>query len=53
MYLEAYDVVLIETLWNVKSCQGSGSDCQLPVLIETLWNVKITFAKSLRDMLLY
>ena len=33
-------VVLIETLWNVKSGSTDIKVCSYEVLIETLWNVK-------------
>ena len=33
-------LVLIETLWNVKSGKAPGFDPGRGVLIETLWNVK-------------
>ena len=32
--------VLIETLWNVKTCKDFKSSVVQAVLIETLWNVK-------------
>ena len=32
--------VLIETLWNVKSCRTASAVGKEKVLIETLWNVK-------------
>ena len=33
--------VLIETLWNVKSCRTASAVGKEKVLIETLWNVKL------------
>ena len=35
------DVVLIETLWNVKSDMAELMAGEEAVLIETLWNVKV------------
>ena len=34
------NIVLIETLWNVKEVHTQGANGTLLVLIETLWNVK-------------
>ena len=33
-------LVLIETYWNVKNCQGTPFGVGAQVLIETYWNVK-------------
>ena len=35
-----YELVLIETLWNVKNTYYGGCNGYNNVLIETLWNVK-------------
>ena len=37
---ESIDIVLIETLWNVKEINGFVIMALVGVLIETLWNVK-------------
>ena len=38
--LTSADIVLIETLWNVKNSIRKLSTYLMEVLIETLWNVK-------------
>ena len=43
-----FRVVLIETLWNVKTANAIASIADLDVLIETLWNVKFLQLSLLR-----
>ena len=42
------DVVLIETLWNVKESVWNEINGKAQVLIETLWNVKLLTPVQLR-----
>ena len=44
--LQAFRLVLIETLWNVKDFNFSMFRDPVFVLIETLWNVKMNSKKS-------
>ena len=39
-------IVLIETLWNVKSGRKDTIETAVAVLIETLWNVKTLFGEE-------
>ena len=41
------DLVLIETLWNVKKSKPKTNNILTDVLIETLWNVKVLTGHSL------
>ena len=46
-------IVLIETLWNVKSAVHPVGCYYFTVLIETLWNVKISFRDDGIDLTMY
>ena len=48
LFVFAGIVVLIETLWNVKSATTSVSKSIVFVLIETLWNVKTADGRTER-----
>ena len=44
--MSSFNIVLIETLWNVKEFAAWNDDFVLLVLIETLWNVKLALLVS-------
>ena len=46
-------LVLIETLWNVKTNSPALTISEISVLIETLWNVKLSAENAIPDSLPY